>query len=653
MENNKRIQILVKLLNDYRDSYYNNNISLISDEDYDNLFDELQSLEDKTGLIMSNSPTQTVGYSVQSKLKKAKHNHPMLSLGKTKDLEEIKKFCSKSQSLVMLKMDGLTCSLVYNSNGDLISAETRGNGEVGEDVLENIKTIKNIPLKINNNGIPLIIDGEVIIGYDDFEKINNSLSDDLKYSHTRNLAAGSIRQLDSKIASERNMKFIAWKMISGFESNIFEERLLRLIQLGFEVVPFKSIEKDMDFEKTIEEMKESATSQKYPIDGLVWSYSDIMYGELLGSTNHHILSQKAYKFYDDVHETVLRNIEWSTSRTGQVNPVAIFDEVDLDGAITTRATLHNLTIMKKLELGIGDTITVFRANQVIPKVDDNLTRSNNYMYPTICPSCGKALIIKKDNNSEVLMCVNENCPAKNLAKFVHFVSKPGLNIDGLSEATLEKLIGEGFIKSYRDIYRLDRYKDKIINLDGFGKKSYDKLIKAIEISRNVKLENYLVALGIDNIGKTASKTISKYFHGDYYKFLDALSNKFDFTQLEDFGQVMNNSLYDWYNSFDGTKEHLEDNLNTELHFIVEEVKEVKQGYFTGKRFCITGAFDKNRDALQKEIEEQGGIFVSGISKKLDCLIVGEKAGSKLKKAQDLGIEIINNKQLEKVLIKEK
>lgn len=644
MKEIERLKKLVNLLNDCRDSYYNDNISTIADEEYDKLFDELEQLEKYTGVIMSNSPTQTVGYSVQSKLKKVKHNHPMLSLGKTKDLEEIKKFCSKSQSFVMLKMDGLTCSLAYNSNGDLISAETRGNGEVGEDVLENIKTVKNIPLKINNNGAPLIVDGEVIIGYDDFEKINSNLSDDLKYSHTRNLAAGSIRQLDSKIASERNMKFIAWKMISGSESNVFEERLLQLVQLGFEVVPFKSIEKNTDFEKAVEEMKESARSQKYPIDGLVWSYSDIKYGESLGSTNHHVLSQKAYKFYDDVHETVLRNIEWSTSRTGQVNPVAIFDEVDLDGAITTRATLHNLTIMKKLELGIGDTITVFRANQVIPKIDDNLTRSNNYVYPTICPSCGEVLTVKKDNDSEVLMCINDNCPSKMLSKFVHFVSKPALNIDGLSEATLEKFIGEGFVSTYKDIYHLDRYKDQIIHMEGFGIKSYNKLIEAIENSRKVKLENFLIALGIPNIGKTASKTISKYFQGNYDEFFKACRTNFDFTNLEDFGKVMDESLHIWCRIFDP----LSVCIIPELNFIIEEVKDaIQNDFINGKIFCVTGAFKtKKRSELEQIISDRAGKLSGSVSKKTDYLLTNEadSGSSKAKKANELNIPIMTEEE---------
>lgn len=656
-----RIKELVEKLNKYRDAYYNHSKMIVSDKEYDDLFDELKELEDEFGVIFSNSPTQTVGYEVQSKLNKVKHDHPMLSLAKTKEPYDIFKFANGHGIIGMLKMDGLTCSLSYDKYGDLVKAETRGNGEIGEDVLKNAKLISNIPLHINNAGIPLTVDGEVIITREDFDKINSELAEDEKFSHPRNLASGSIRQLDTSITAKRNLKFIAWRVIDGFAYGSFSHSLTFIQELGFDVVPFisysdaemnckgiyETIQKDMEY------LQKWAKKKSYPIDGLVYSYEDMVYGKSLGMTGHHPLHSIAFKFYDDEYETVLRNIEWSTSRTSQINPVAVFDEVDLDGALTTRATLCNISVMKELELGIGDKITVFRANAVIPKIGKNLTRSNSYVFPTTCPCCGQPVEIRKDGIAEVMYCTNDNCPAKLLSQFTHFVSKPAMNIDGLSESTLEKFIDVGFIKNYADIYKLNRYENEIINMEGFGKRSYEKLQNSINNSRNVKLENVIVALGIPLIGKTAAKTISKYFKGDWYSFVEAVTSGMDFTVLDDFGDAMNQSLYDFADQLNHHySEQLYYGLFEELTFIKEEKTEIVNDFFAGKTFCITGSFNTmKRSEIEKIITDRGGKLSGSVSKKTSYLLTNDadSGSSKAIKAKELNIPIMSeNDFVEKI-----
>lgn len=659
--NIKKMKDLINKLNTYRDAYYNHNQMLVTDEQYDALFDELQAMEEKTEVVFSNSPTQTVGYEVQSKLNKVKHDHPMLSLAKTKEPYDIFKFANGRGIIGMLKMDGLTCSLSYDKFGDLIKAETRGNGEIGEDVLKNAKLISNIPLHINNAGIPLTVDGEVIITRDDFNKINSELDEEEKFSHPRNLASGSIRQLDTSITAKRNLKFIAWRVIDGFAYGPFSHSLTFIQELGFDIVPFVSysdaemngngifdvIQKDMDY------LQKWAQKKSYPIDGLVYSYEDMTYGKSLGMTGHHPLHSIAFKFYDDCYETVLRDIEWSTSRTGQVNPVAVFDEVDLDGALTTRATLHNVSIMKELQLGIGDTITVFRANQVIPKVNANLTKSNTYVFPEVCPCCGETLELRKDGIAEVLYCNNIKCPAKLLSQFTHFVSKPAMNIDGLSESTLEKFIEMGFIKNYADIYKLHRHETEIINMEGFGKRSYEKLLTSINNSRNVKLENVIVALGIPLIGKTAAKTISKYFKGDWWRFDEAVTCGTDFTILDDFGDAMNQSLYDFADQLNHHySEQLYYGLFEELTFIKEEETEIANDFINGKTFCVTGSFNTmKRSEIEKIITDRGGKLSGSVSKKTSYLLTNDadSGSSKAVKAKELNIPIMSeNDFIEKI-----
>lgn len=627
-----KIKELIGLLNKAADAYYNTGNTIMEDREYDSLLKELYSLEQETGFVMMASPTHKVGYEVKSELQKVTHNHPMLSLAKTKDWNEFIRYFGNKDVIGMEKMDGLTCSLRY-INGELVSAETRGNGKIGEDIFHNIKTVKTVPQKIPYKD-ELIVDGEIICTYQDFEPFSTV------YKNPRNFASGSIRLLDSNECAKRPLTFVAWNIIKGFDNeNSFLRKLVLIDELGFTVVPWTS---SFDWDAK-EFLVNKAKKLGYPIDGLVGRFDDIKYGENLGATEHHSNSALAYKFKDDVYETTLRNVEWDTTRTGIIAPVAVFDEIDLDGALTTRATLHNLSIIEQLELGIGDTITVYRSNMVIPKIDDNLTRSNTLKIPTTCPCCGQSAEIKYTANSKVLMCTNPDCAAKKLAQFTHFVSRKCMNIDGLSERTLETLISHGFIHNYKDIYHLSDHRSELIRLDGYGAKSIDNLLESIEKSRNVKLENFITALGIPSIGLSAAKAISKKFNGDHYEFIQALSSDYDFSQIDDFGEITNKSLHDWWKS----KDPMAELLPIEMNFIVEEKS--ADNSLSGLKFCITGTFSQSRDELKAILESKGAKFISSVSKNLDVLFIGDKAGSKLAKAQQLGIKIADENELMKIL----
>lgn len=640
-----RIKELVELLNHYRNEYYNNSHSKISDFEYDKLFDELSQLESETGFIMVVSPTQTVGYEVKSELNKVKHNHPMLSLDKTKNVDDIIKFLNGKDGIIMAKADGLTCSLRY-LNGYLVSAETRGNGEIGEDILHCAKTIKNIPLKIDCLD-EVIIDGEVIITYDDFEKINATMSDGQKYKHPRNLASGSIRQLDSSIAAQRNLKFIAWKLVKGGIYDSFCLNIFHMYYLGFDVIPYIPIShriKPTDIKPYILYIKDRANKEGIPIDGCVFGYDNIAYGESLGATGHHLRSQLAFKFYDELYSTKLRYIDWTIGKSSQLTPTAVFDTVEIDGADISRASLHNISIIKNLGLTNDCTINVFKANQIIPQIDSCENDGNGDIeIPMTCPICGGTTAIKKDNESEVLICTNPECAGKKLAQFTHFVSKKGMDIKNLSEATLETLLSHGFIHNFKDIYHLSNHKSHLIHLDGYGKKSIDNLLKSIEDSRNAKLENFIAALGIPNIGLTASKIISNYFNGDFNRFIQAYRHCFDWTLLDDFGAVMSEGLEDY---LDKNIDAVQD-LAKEMNFVVE--KKSTDNSLDGLKFCITGSFSQPRDSLKKQLENRGAKFISSVSKNLDILFVGDKAGIKLAKAQQLGIRVADENELMKIL----
>ena len=649
----ERIKELVKLLNHYRNEYYNNQNSEISDFEYDQLFDELSQLEQETRFVMAISPTQTVGYEVKSELTKVTHNHPMLSLDKTKSVDDVVKFLDGRKGVIMPKMDGLTCSLRY-VNGALVSAETRGDGEVGEDILHCAKTIKNLPLKIECLD-EVVVDGEVIITYDDFDQINSKLPAEQRYKNPRNLASGSIRQLDSSIATQRNMKFIAWKLVKGWMSfsgpiryidkKSFYDRLWLLAHLGFDTVSCVEVDTNAhkkNIEQSILWIKKDCDEHKFPIDGCVIGYDDVVYGESLGATGHHLRSQIAYKFYDEVYETKLQYIDWTIGKSSQLTPTAVFDPVEIDGTEITRASLHNISIIKSLGLTNSCTVRIYKANQIIPQVDscDN-DGQGNIVIPDVCPICGEKTDIKKDNESEVLVCTNPNCAGKRLAQFTHFVSRKCLNIDGLSEATLEKFISLGYINDFKSIYHLSDHYDQLIKLDGFGVKSIEKLLQSIEKSRDVKLENFIAALGIPNIGLSAAKTISTYFSGSYEDFINGYFYwHIDWTNLEDFGQVMADNM----NTYLHDNLEMINELATEMRFVERECKsEVTENPFNGKSVAVTGKLIRfTRDSINAKLESLGAKPASGVSAKTHYLINNDptSSSSKNKKANELNIPII-------------
>lgn len=655
----EKIKGLITQLNLYRDMYYNHQTSLVSDKEYDDMFDELQRLENETGIVFSNSPTQSVGYEVKSELRKVVHNHPMLSLDKTKDLADIEKFFGEHIGFLMLKMDGLTVSLRY-INGELISAETRGNGEIGEDILHNAKVFTNIPLHINCKD-EVIVDGEAIIDYDTFKEINSTLPEENRYKNPRNLVSGSVRQLDSGIAASRKIKFIAWKLVKGNDRNSFISRLEWLENLGFETVDYR-----VGYPLTIgllknfvDELKESAVNHSYPIDGLVASYDDIVYGESLGLTSHHIRSQIAYKFYDEIVETPMFDVEWTMGKTGVLTPTAIFLPVEIDGTTVERASLHNVSIFENLNLYRGDTVTVFKANQIIPQISENIDKGSirevdriKFEIPSHCPICGGETVIKQDGVARVLHCVNDNCSGKLLGKLTHFVSKNAMNIDGLSESTLEKFINLGFLNTFIDIYKLNDHYNEIVTLDGFGKRSADKLITAIENSKHTTLDRFLYALCIPLIGRTASKTISKYFHGDYIEFRNQCMmhvDTFDFTIFDDFGIQMASSIADYIAS--DVRDEINE-LAKLMDFGKEQIQTNSCSLIVGKTFVITGSVNhyKNRNELSAYIENLGGKVAGSVSKNTDYLINNDVASTsgKNKKAKELGVPIISEEEFIKM-----
>ena len=655
MDKIKRIKELITQLNTYRNAYYNNSESQISDYEYDNLFDELKKLEDETGVIMSNSPTQTVGYEVKSKLEKVKHSHPMLSLDKTKSVDDLRTFAGSNDCVLSLKMDGLTVLLTYE-NGELIQAETRGNGEEGELITHNAKVFENIPLQIKYTG-RLEIEGEAIITYPDFENINSKLSEDEKYKNPRNLVSGSVRQLDSNVAAKRHIKFIAWKV--PFIENLDEihggSLLFRLIfvkELGFDVVPLLTYASNTsdyeDLEKMVDSLKNRAETSGFPIDGLVMAMNDIEYGESLGMTGHHPKHSIAFKFYDEEVTTTLRDIEWSMGKTGSLCPVAIFDSVEIDGTEVSRASVHNWSMVQDLELGIGDTITVYKANMIIPQIADNLTRSGTATYPDECPICGGLTKIVKDNDTKVVVCDNPNCKGKLLGKLTHSVSKNALNIDGMSEATIEFLIERGWLSSIKNIYRLDYYREPWKEYDGFGDKSVDRLLDNIETSRKTTMARLLYSLSIPLIGKSASKDITNHCQNDIEAFVGLMNEDYDFTVIDGFGTEMQKSLSSWWS--DNRNEFMELLKEFEFESTYEVVTDKK---LEGLTFVITGSLINfgNRTELQNLIEAKGGKVSGSVSAKTSYLINNDVASTsgKNKKAKDLGIPIISEEDFLKMI----
>lgn len=648
MDKVKRIKELVEQLNEYRDAYYNEARSDVSDEEYDRLFDELSELENETGVVYANSPTQSVGYEVKSELEKVKHSHPMLSLDKTKSVDDLVKFAGDKDCILSLKMDGLTCLLTYE-NGELVQGETRGDGEIGELITHNARAFDNIPLTIDYKG-HFEIEGEAIITYEDFDKINKSLPDDKKYKNPRNLASGSVRQLDSKIAAQRHIKFIAWKVPTDIASSSFINRLQYASNLGFDTVPFLPIRGNCNAEFidiVVEQLRKRAKEKSFPIDGLVATYNDITYGESLGTTGHHPKHSIAFKFAEDSAETVLREIEWSMGKTGSLTPVAIFDSVDLAGTSVSRASLHNISIMKELNISIGSTVTVVKKNEIIPQIIYCDANAVDVDIPTTCPVCSGETQIVKENDSEVLMCTNPHCKGKLLGRVSHFVSKKGMDISGLSEETIKKLIELGWIAEITDIYNLDQYYDRLSTMSGFGKKSVDKLRKSIENSKTVRLDKFIASLSIPGIGTSQSKELVKAF-GAWDKFRDASVGCYNFTQLDGFGDVLNNNIHSWFEDMSNIADYL-----VSLMTFESEDNSKTNNSLNGKSFVVTGKVYKfkNRDEVKEAIEKFGGKVTGSVTKSTFALINNdiESNSSKNKKAKELGVQIINEEQLIEML----
>lgn len=655
----ERVHDLVKKLNLYRHEYYNQNAPSVSDAVYDHLYDELVRLEKETGIILSNSPTQTVGYKSVSSLPKVTHTIPLKSLDKTKSIRELISFLKGKKALLMLKLDGLTIKLVYES-GNLIEGSTRGNGEEGELITHNVPAMKNVPLTIPYKE-RLVITGEGFIHKNTFERLKNVLvgSDGEPYRNARNLAAGSIRCLDAATCSEREISFFPFDVLEGLnESEADNSRIKKLHfseDLGFSVCPFIEISPDITeeaLEQDIKRMTDLAAQLDVPIDGLVIRFDDLEYSKSLGGTGHHNHDGIAFKFEDDAYETIFRSIEWQTGRSGEIAPVALFDTIEIDGCDVSRASLHNLSFIKSLELFPGCRILASKRNMIIPHVEDNMERGHyQNMIPETCPCCGQKTRIcsrKVDKNRvvETLHCDNPLCPDRILKQFVHFAEKKAMNIIGLSEATFAKFIELGYLKSFQDLYHLDQHKAEIIALEGFGLKSYDRLQEAINQSRNTTFSRYLVAMDIPMIGKTASRALERHFNGNLREFELAAMERFDFTCLNDFGETMRDNILEWFHNSDNII--LWRTLQKEFYF--EERKEENtmtnnNNPFKGCTIVATGKLIHfTRDGINSKIISLGATAGSSVTKKTDYLICGEKAGSKLAKAKELGITVLTEQQ---------
>lgn len=647
------VRNLVTELNKYCDAYYNQNESLISDKEYDLLFDRLVEMEKETGIVLSNSPTVRVGYKVASDLPEVRHDFPpMLSLDKSKELKDMKKFLGDKPALLMAKMDGLTIRITYRE-GKVWRAETRGDGEVGEDVTHNIHTVKDVPLTLPIKD-EVIVDGEVIVTRDTFARLREKFVDNKgkKYKNPRNFAAGSIRLHDSSKAAERGLQFVAWKFVKGSDYRHFSSRLNHLDELGFNVTPYTELVSAMNeenYQVGVDMIQSICDKYNYPIDGCVFSFNECEYMDSLGFTSHHSKAQIAYKFYDEKYDTVIRGIDWTMGKTGALTPTAMFDTVEIDGTDVCRASLHNLTIMKQLNVRKDCTARVFKANMIIPQVDsvddDGIA---DFEIPKICPVCGGNTKVTKENDSEVLVCANPNCKGKLLGKCCTFVSKQGMDIDGLGESSLETYINLGIINKLSDIFRLKDHYYFIGNLEGWTTYSVDKLMNAIEASKDVSLEKFIAALSIPNIGLASAKTIAKHFNYNVSEFYDAITGNYAWSSIDGFGEKTEQDIYDWYHD---NKDEFEDILSyVRIKNQTVQAPVVTNSPVSGKTFCITGTFNSGkREALKTKIEQLGGIFVDGVTKKTDILFVGDKAGSKLKKAQDLNIIIYDEAKLIELL----
>ena len=645
---------MVSILNDASEAYYNTGKPIMTDEQFDARLNDLKQLEEDTGFIFANSPTQNVGAKVLTKLKEVSHSCPMLSLDKCHTVEELIKFANNKELVASIKLDGLTCRLTYE-NRILVKAETRGNGYVGSDITEHVRQFKNVPLKINKEDI-YVIDGEAIITNEDFADINKNN----EFKNSRNLAAGTLSVLDTSLVAKRKLSFLAWDVIEGCNNSLLKDNLNEAKELGFDVVP-SWITTNFDTKKlqgTIDYIFDFADDEGLPTDGIVFKFNDIEYGKSLGATSHHFKNGIAYKAKDEVYETELIDIEFTMGKTGVLTPTAVFKPVEIDGTTVERASVHNISIMTNLDLHIGDTIEVYKANMIIPQVKRNVSadermalgKEPDYIaIPSTCPVCGGKAELVTENSSTILMCTNDNCKGKLLGKLTHFVSKNAMDIEGLSESTLGKFIELGWLTCFEDIFHLSVERDKMMDLDGFGEKSVRNLLSSINNSTNTTLDRFIYSLSIPLIGRSASKTISKYFDGNFDRFYkECCMNEFDFTTLEDFGESMNDSI----NNYIENNSVMIGNLAKEMWF--EEPQIVSSSnVLEGKVFCITGSLNHfaNRDEAKEKIESAGGKVSGSVSAKTSYLVNNDvnSTSGKNKKAIELGIKIINENELIEML----
>ena len=640
MNQSDRIKELVNILNEAAKVYYSGTDEIMSNYEYDKLYDELLRLEEETGIVLSASPTQRVGYETLSELQKETHESPMLSLDKTKSVEALADFTGAHKSVLSWKLDGLTVVLTYNE-GELVKAVTRGNGYVGEVITQNAKVFKNLPLTIPFKG-NLVLRGEAIITYSDFEKINAEITaEEDKYKNPRNLCSGSVRQLNSEITAKRNVNLIAFALIKaeGVDfNNSVEEQFRWLEAQGFDVVE-RVMVTAADMQDKVQYFADRVKSNDFPSDGLVMMFDDIAYGESLGATSKFPRNAIAFKWQDETAVTTLKEIEWSASRTGLINPVAIFEPVELEGTTVTRASVHNVSIVKELQLGIGDTITVYKANMIIPQIAENLTKSGSAVIPSECPVCGGRTEVVQSAGAMTLYCTNPECQAKHIKKFEHFVERNAMNIEGISEQTLEKFIDNGFIKEFSDIYHLDRYKDDIISMEGFGVKSYEKIIESVEKSRKTTLANVIYGLGIEGIGLANAKLICRYFEESVDKVIECTED--ELLMIEGIGDVLAKGFRRYFEQPDNVLVFR--NLVKELDIVVEQREDNTP--ISGKVFVITGSVNQfaNRDELKAYIERLGGKTTGSVSAKTHYLINNDvnSNSSKNKKAKELGIPILS------------
>ncbi|MDO4488107.1 MAG: NAD-dependent DNA ligase LigA [Eubacteriales bacterium] len=637
----ERIRELIDLLNKASLAYYQEGREIMPNIEYDALYDELLRLEKETGMVMDDSPTQNVGYKVVSELPKERHAAPMLSLDKTKSVDDLGVWLGDKQGVLSWKLDGLTVVLTYNK-GKLIKAITRGNGEIGEVITGNAYNFENIPVNIDYDG-ELVLRGEAIITYSDFEKINEEISDaDAKYKNPRNLCSGSVRQLDPKVTKQRHVRCVIFSLVSGSDIPVFSERFEWLKGLGFETVEYVITDAGK-IHSDVEVFKKKIETNDFPSDGLVLTFEDIKYGESLGRTAKFPRNAIAFKWQDETAETTLKEIEWSASRTGLINPVAIFDPVELEGTTVSRASVHNISIVEELKLGIGDTIRVYKANMIIPQISENLTGSGTVTPPERCPVCGGRTEIRQDRDAKYLFCNNPECPAKKIKSFSLIVSRDALNIDGMSEATLEKFISQGFIHEFADLFSLGSHRDEISSLEGFGEKSADNIINAAEKARKTEMHRFIYGLGINGIGLANAKLISKYYDCDYEKIKNASLD--ELKDIDKIGPVLAKNFTEYFMDM---KKRLEADRLFEVLEFSERESDGGEQVLAGKTFVITGDVHifKNRREVQEKIEALGGKTAGSVSSKTDYLINNDilSGSSKNKKAKELNIPIITEEE---------